>query len=106
MAVVLALAIKQYPKKTRGLGQSPKKSKKTYIHNSNQKTHIMNRSSAINILKQQKAFKKAVIEMLEYEIGIIEKESAYHQEQIDSGNTEILETDIFQDKTNDDPPFN
>lgn len=58
----------------------------------------MQRKQIIQMLSRQKQFKLAVIEMLQSENKILEKEIEYHKTLDDSGDTEVPDTDIFDDK--------
>lgn len=65
----------------------------------------MKRHTVIGHLRNQKLFKKAVIEMLESENGILDREIDYHQKQIENGNDDIPDEKVYNDKQTDDNPF-
>lgn len=69
-------------------------------------THTMKRTTIIGFLKNQTTFKKAVIEMLEHEIGVITKEVDFHQKSIDAGDDEIPDNIVYDDKTKPTDPIN
>lgn len=66
----------------------------------------MQRTQIISSLKNQQMFKKAVLEMINAEIGAIDREIKYHEQLIESGDLEYTDTLIFEDKKPVENPFN
>jgi len=57
----------------------------------------MKRKQIITLLENQVTFKKAVLEMLNHEIGAINREIAMHKQLIEQGDEDIPEEQIYQD---------
>lgn len=58
----------------------------------------MQRNTIIQMLSRQTMFKKAVIEMLEHEIKILEKETEFHKTLLNAGETEVPDNEVYDDK--------